>query len=101
MADGTKLKPMVIFKRKTVPKEKFPKGNIIHVHQRGWMDEGGYKKWLKEVWNLQPGGLQKDKSLLIWDQFKTFLVKKVVDSGSSITGVAVIPGRLTSAAIRC
>ena len=39
MADGTKLKPIVIFKRKTMPKEKFPKGVLVHVHQRmdGWM----------------------------------------------------------------
>ena len=37
MADGTKLKPMVIFKRKTMPKEKFPKGVLVHVHPKGWM----------------------------------------------------------------
>ncbi|GFT45769.1 HTH CENPB-type domain-containing protein [Trichonephila clavipes] len=28
LADGTKLKPMVIFKRKTVPKSNFPKGDL-------------------------------------------------------------------------
>ena len=38
MADGTKLPPTVIFKRKTMPKEKFPVGVIVHVHQKGWMD---------------------------------------------------------------
>ena len=41
MADGTKLKPMVIFKRKTMPKEKFPKGVLVHVHPKAWMDENG------------------------------------------------------------
>ena len=50
MADGTKLKPMVIFKRKTMPKEKFPSGVLVHVHEKGWMDEAGTKKWLDEVW---------------------------------------------------
>lgn len=38
MADGTKLNPMLIFKRKTMPKEKFPPGVIIHFHPKGWMD---------------------------------------------------------------
>jgi hypothetical protein len=28
-SDGTKLPPMVIFKRKTIPKEKFPEGIIV------------------------------------------------------------------------
>lgn len=28
LADGDKLKPMVIFKRKTVPKLKFPEGRL-------------------------------------------------------------------------
>ena len=39
MADGTKLKPMVIFKRKTMPKENFPPGIVVHVHPKGWMDD--------------------------------------------------------------
>ena len=39
MADGTKLKPMVIFKRKTLPKENFPPGVLVHCHPKGWMDE--------------------------------------------------------------
>ena len=39
MADGFKLKPMVIFKRKTIPKgEKYPPGVVIHCHPKGWMD---------------------------------------------------------------
>ena len=37
MADGTKLKRMVIFKHKTMPKEKFTKGVLVHVHPKGWM----------------------------------------------------------------
>lgn len=97
MADCTKLKPMVIFKRKTLPKEKFPKGIVIHVHPQGWMDEGGCRKWIKEVWNLRPGGLRKEKSLLVWDQFRAHLVKNVVDNlRSQNTDIAVIPGGLTS-----
>ena len=50
MADGMQLKPMVIFKRKTLPKGKFPSGVVVHVHPKGWMDGEGYIKWIKEVW---------------------------------------------------
>ena len=38
-ANGQKLPPMVIFKRKTLPKEKFPAGVIIKANPKGWMDE--------------------------------------------------------------
>ena len=35
LADGTKLKPTVIFKRKTLPKENFPPGVLLHCHLKG------------------------------------------------------------------
>ena len=38
LANGTKLKPMVILKRKTMPKQLLPSGVVVHVHPRGWMD---------------------------------------------------------------
>ena len=38
-ADGGKLPPMVIFRRKTFPKDKFTSGVVIHNHVKGWMDE--------------------------------------------------------------
>jgi len=34
---GKKLKPMVIFKRKTMPKEKLPDGVVVHCHGKGWI----------------------------------------------------------------
>jgi len=39
MADSTKLKPMIIFKRKLMPKIKFPLEVFVHVHEKDWMDE--------------------------------------------------------------
>ena len=48
-ADGTKLKPMIIFKRKTQPKEKFSPYVVIHHHPKGWIDEDGLKLWIEEV----------------------------------------------------
>ena len=35
IADGTKLKPMIIFKRKLMPKIKFPLEVFVHVHEKG------------------------------------------------------------------
>ncbi|KAH1173359.1 hypothetical protein KIL84_017881 [Mauremys mutica] len=50
-ADGAKLRPMIIFKRKTMPKIKFPVGVFVHVNEKGWMDEEGVKLWLDNVWS--------------------------------------------------
>ena len=52
MRDGTKLKPMVIFKRKTMPKDPVPPGLVVHVHPKGWMDENGMYVWLQKVWGV-------------------------------------------------
>ena len=99
MADGTKLPHMVIFKRKTMPKENFPPGVVVHVHPKGWMDEEGMLLWLKKVWGRRPGGgLTNERSLLVWDQFRAHLmdrVKKRTKNGYN-TDIAVIPGGLTS-----
>ena len=37
-ADVTKLPPLSIFKRKTLPNDVIPHGIYIHVHSTGWMD---------------------------------------------------------------
>jgi hypothetical protein len=99
MADGTKLPPMVIFKRKTMPKEKFPSGVVVHVHEKGWMDEPGMHIWLDKCWARRPfGGLTNGRSLLVWDQFRAHLVESVKrrTKRSHNTDIAVIPGGLTS-----
>ncbi|CAM1308344.1 Uncharacterised protein r2_g1824 [Pycnogonum litorale] len=98
MADGTKLKPMVIFKRKTIPKgEKMPAGVLVHCHPKGWMDEDGTILWLNQVWNRRPGALLKKKSLLVWDQFRAHKTEKVKEKLSSLkTTQGMIPGGLTS-----
>lgn len=70
MADGTKLKPMVVFKRKTMPKEKLPAGVLVHVNEKGWMNEDLCNLWLVKVWSTRPGALINRKSLLVWDMFR-------------------------------
>ena len=98
LADGSKLPPVIIFKRKTLPKGmKFPSGVLIRPHPKGWMDENGTKDWLENVWNKRQGGLLKKPAMLIWDMFsahKTDDVKKLAKKIN--TSLAVIPGGLTS-----
>ena len=36
--DGSKLRPMVIFKRKTLPKVANKHGVVIAAQEKGWMD---------------------------------------------------------------
>lgn len=99
LANGTKLRPVIIFKRKTLPKKvKFPPRITVRAHIKGWMDEDGTKKWLEEIWNGRPGAaLKKKTSLLVWDMFRAHTsddIKKLAKS-SQVT-LAVIPGGLTS-----
>jgi len=97
LADRTKLKPMVIFKRETLPKENFPPGVLVHCHPKGWMDEAGMKLWVEKVWRSRPGGLLRKKSLLVWDSFQAHLVDSVKQAvRQTNTDIAVIPGGLTS-----
>ena len=37
-ADGKKIKPMLVFKRKTAPKIQFLAAVDVHVNEKGWMD---------------------------------------------------------------
>lgn len=97
LADGTKLKPMLIFKRKTMPKEKCPPGVIVKVHPKGWMDEELVHSWLDEVWFKRPGALLNPRSLLVWDMFRAHLVDSVKNKlKRKKTYQAVIPGGCTS-----
>lgn len=56
---------MVVFKRKTMPKEKFPAGVLVHVNENGWMNEDMCNVWLEKVWSTRPGALINRKSLLV------------------------------------
>ena len=75
LADGTKLPPMVIFKR--CFQKKFPKGVLVHVQEYGWMDDKGCINWMNKIWERRPGGLLNRKSLLVWDMFKSRLCENV------------------------
>ena len=74
-ADGTKLPPLLIFKRKTLPKDVIPYGIYVLVHSKGWVDGEGMKLWLEIVWSKHSGGLLKKPSILAWDQFKAHVTE--------------------------
>ena len=80
-----------------MPKEEIPPGVVVHVHEKGWMEENGMYLWIKNVWENRPGGLLKKKACLVYDMFKAHLVEPVKKRLEDInTDVAIIPGGLTS-----
>jgi len=95
LADGTKLCPVLIFKRKTLPRNlKLPPGITVRVPPKGWMYEEGTKRWLLDVWGRRPrAGIRKCPSLLVWDMFRAHKTEGVK---AEARRMAVIPGGLTS-----
>jgi hypothetical protein len=97
LANGTKLKPLLVFKRKTMPKEKMPSGVVVTVNPKGWVDEAICLVWIEKVWNARPGALLKHKALLVWDMFRAHLMQSVKQKlRRHRTYQAVIPGGTTS-----
>ena len=99
LADGTKLGPFVIFKRKTMPKDAVPPDVIVHVHPKGWMDAAGMHMWLDKVWCARQGGRGSTpvRSCLVFDAFRAHLVENFKRRARETrTDLAVIPGGLTS-----
>lgn len=94
-AAGEKLLPMIIFKRKTLPKENFPKGVIECVNESGWMCEDLKLKLLSQMFRRRRGGLFNQKSLLVPGFMLTHLVHSVRKcAGSLRSALVVIPGGL-------
>lgn len=77
MVDRTKLKSMVVFKRKIMLKEKFLVGVLVYVNEKGWMNEDLCNVWLEKVWSIRFGVLINRKSLFVWDMFRGYLGDKV------------------------
>ena len=96
MADGTKLQPLLIFKRSTLPREKLPGGCVVHCNGKGWMNEEVMKLWLEKCWRKQPGSLLNPEGLLIMESpaaHRTDGTKQAVrDQWSQL---AIVPGGLT------
>lgn len=96
-ADGKKLPPFIIFKRKTMPRDPFPSDVIIHVNGKGWMDEEVMGVWLQKSFSKRPGGFFKtQKALLVMDSMRAHITEKVKQQiGKLNTMPVIIPGGLT------
>lgn len=97
-ADGRKLPPYIIFKRKTLPAgEKFPRNVVVRVHDKGWMCSGLMEDWVKTVWERRPGAALCKHSLLVLDSYRGHLTDNVKTALSRAgTDIAIIPGGMTS-----
>lgn len=95
-ANGSKCPPLVIFKRKTVPKERFPIGIVVKANENGWMDESMMKQWIEECWIERPNpSSNPEKSLLILDSARAHLTETSRTAIKEHSKIAVIPGGLT------
>lgn len=97
MGDGTKLKPMIIFKRKTFPKDKFPPRLVVKVQQKGWMTSELFTQWIDECWKERPGAMLGLRALLAMDTFKGHITEEAKSAMKEAnTDIATIPGGMTS-----
>jgi len=69
---------MIIFKRKTMPKEAFPPGVVIQTNVKGWMDESMMGVWLDRCCVKRPDGFfQRNKALLVMDSMRAHITEGV------------------------
>ncbi|KAI5152436.1 hypothetical protein ENBRE01_2830 [Enteropsectra breve] len=96
MADGRKLPPMIIFKRKTLPrKEVFPDGVIIKANPKGWVNEDIMKEWIDEIWSKGRKPLFFGPSALILDSARAHITDNVKTRINTLSRLAVIPEGMT------
>jgi len=97
-ADGRKLPPLLILKRKTLLKsEAFLKDVIVRAQDKGWMTEELMLEWLKIVWGHRPRTFLNQPSILVLDAFKGHLTDSMKNRLRKMkTELVVIPGGMTS-----
>jgi hypothetical protein len=93
-ADGLKLPPMVIFKRKTDPKGCNSKDIIISTNDKGWMNSKVMKFWLGNVWQKRKMNFLNPKSLLMLDSCRAHTTPEIKTIVNKYSKMAVIPGGL-------
>lgn len=95
-ANGDKLKPLIIFRRKTMPKGNFPPDVVIRCNEKGWMSEEIMLEWLAEVWKKRKNSFFQPSGLLIMDSMRAHLVDSVKAAArKNAATLAIIPGGLT------
>ena len=64
--EGTKLKPIVIFKQKNVLKINNKHRVVVSAQEKGWMNVEQMKVWIEKAWCAWLGGLGRRSLLLLW-----------------------------------
>jgi hypothetical protein len=93
-ADGSKLPPMVIFKRKTVPKGCNSK-DIISANEKVWMNSEVMKFWLENVSRNRRMAFFNPKSLLMLDSGRDHIIPEIKTVVNNYSKMAVILAGLT------
>jgi uncharacterized membrane protein len=97
LADGSKLPPYVILKRKTVPKDPIAAGIIVRAQEKGWMESGLVVDLLKVVWGARYRGLRKRRNMLVLDAFRRHLTESVKSQVRAMNAdLVIIPGGMKS-----
>jgi hypothetical protein len=86
---------MVIFKRKTIPKDNFLKDIIDTANEKGWINEETMKRWIDKIWKKRRGSFMSPSSLFVMDSCKVHLNERVKNRFGKSTKLAIIPGGLT------
>jgi hypothetical protein len=95
-ADGQKLLPYMVFKCKTIAKEKFPQGSIVRVQESGSMTEDLVDDWIKSVWFRRQGSLLRQWSILVLDSFRGQTTENVkAQLRPEKFDLVIIPGGMT------
>jgi hypothetical protein len=88
-ADGHKLPPPVIFRKKNPP------GIIVRVQERGWMTEQLILEWLNVVWKRRPGTLLRKSAMMVLDSFRGHTTERVKAKVNEDSNLLVIRGGIT------
>ena len=93
--DGYKIKLMVIFKRKTVPRINNEHGVGVSAQRKGRKDSEQMKVWIEKAWRRWLGGMGRRKSLFVHDAFENHVTDTVTAAFKrENTDLAVISGQI-------
>lgn len=95
---GKKMMPVLIFKRKTLPKETFPSDVVIRYNKKGWNNEDLMIDWFSEVWRKEKkkGAFFQTSRMLIMNSMVAHLTDLVSEMARKCAAsLAIIPVGLT------
>jgi len=100
-ADGSKAKPLVIFRGKRLGKVKVPDGVAVLMHPKAWNSDEGMQTWLKSCFIPHLQGIRKvsvpSDMMLTMDLFKPHVaadVTKELEKNAMVP--CIIPAGITS-----